>query len=125
MLKSLASMKTHLAIESSYHQGVYEDYGINWLITNGFPFINEIEQEVLTNKEMTEENFEILLDLTETTALINSLATEYGVKNNEVEDIWDTVKKSLIKQGISKDDDKFYPYLVSSVKKALKSRKKD
>lgn len=119
VLKAISSMKTHIIIESGFYQGIYEQYGLDWMVKEGSSLLNSIEEDILQDNPITDDLFELLVDMTESTSLINSLANEYGVKNKEVESIWNTIKTSLKDQGRSEEDEGFYPILVSAVKKAL------
>lgn len=59
-----------------------------------------------------------LLIQCESSAQIQSLAKKAGKSVAEVEKKWDEIKAGLLKSGVKETDDKFYPVLVSTLKKA-------
>ena len=57
--------------------------------------------------------------MSESTALIKSLADKSGKSVDDVEKIWNKIKGSLIKQGIKQSDPSFFKRLVGGLITAL------
>lgn len=119
-IKAISSAKTHLFIELEYYHGMYEQMGLEDLVLNHVSTLNSIEEKILHDQDLLESDFHLLGLITEAKATIKNLATKSGKEEKEVEAMWDKIKKSLIDQGRSEDDENFYALLVGSLKKALK-----
>jgi len=120
-LKALSCVKTHLFIELGYYHPMYEQVGLELFVMDYCTSaINEIEQCILHNRNLNEEQYNLLFLLTEVNPLINTFAKETGKSVDDIESMWKKIKTSLKKQGHNEDDKNFYALLVGSLKNALK-----
>ena len=53
-------------------------------------------------------------------ALVQTLAKKTKKSPAYVEGLWNEIKADLLKQGMSEEEKRFYPYLVTILKKRLK-----
>lgn len=119
-LKSLSSMKTHAFIEIEYYCPLdeYVDYLI--FIEEMLPMLDRLEKAILNfSFEIDEDDQEFLIRICETTATIRALADKSGKDVATVEKLWKAIKASLIKDGKSEDNQRFFGLLVSILKKKL------
>jgi hypothetical protein len=115
----ITSCLTHAYYELEWYMSV--DEGVDYNL-----FLDELYDEVLSilgklkeYKPNTEEHFEFLLRVCETSALIKSFADKYNKSEGEVEKLWNKAKDSLLGQGKKETDSNFYALLVGTLKKML------
>ena len=65
------------------------------------------------------KSLQVLDIIYETTAQISSFASKSGKSEAEVERLWQEIKAKLKEDGIEETEKKFYPILVSILKKKL------
>lgn len=119
-LKGLNSAKQHLLVEMNYFHQLNEQVELEELITDyAYPFLQSIEDAVIEDRELEEDQVVFLMDLVEGNALIDSFADKTGKSFEEIDDMWKNIAKDLKKDGIDKDDDRFFPFLVTRLKKKL------
>lgn len=120
LLKALNSAKTHLFIEMEYFHQLKEQLQLEELLLDvAIPLMNSIEEKLIGGDELNVDEFLFILDITETAAVVSSLADKANVSIEKVEKMWNDIKKSLIASGKSENDDRFYGLLVSIIKKKL------
>lgn len=120
VIKAISSAKTHLFIELEYYHSLYEQIGLEDLVLNHIHELNDIEQKILHDQDISESDYSLLGLVCEASAIIKSLADKSGKSTEDVDAMWKKIKKSLIDQGRSEDDENFFAILVGSLKKALK-----
>jgi hypothetical protein len=120
VIKAVSSAKTHLFIELEYYHPLYEQMGLEELALNHLSELSNIEQKILHDELISESDYSLLGLLTETNAVVKSLADKSGKSADEVEKMWKKIKQSLIDQGKSEDDENFFALLTGSLKNALK-----
>ena len=119
-LKSLNSAKTHLYIELEYYHQIYEQVELEeFALDYAYTLFRSIESKVVKGQKLNENEELFLLDITESAALISSFAKKAGKDVTEVENMWNSIKASLIKDGKSEKDADFYKLLVGSLKNSL------
>jgi len=119
-LKALNSAKQHLLVELEYFHQVQEQIELEELITNyAYPYFKVVEAKIIDESKLTDDELVFLIDMVENSALVKSLADKSGQTFAQIEKLWDSIASNLNKDGISKDDEKFYPVLVSILKKKL------
>lgn len=57
-------------------------------------------------------------------AQIKRLSIQYGKSVEEVDDVWNHIKKGLLKS-IPESDPKFYPVLLASLKKKMENKENE
>lgn len=119
-LKAINSVKTHLFIEMEYFHQLKEQLELEELLFDvTIPMVKDIEEKIIRDKRLTADEFTFILDMTETAAVVSSLASKANVSVEKVEKMWNDIKSSLLKQGKNEDDDRFYGLLVSILKNKL------
>lgn len=119
-LKALNSVKQHLLVELEYFHQVQEQIELEELITNyAYPYLKIVETKIIEGSDLSDDELVFLIDLVENNALIKSLSDKSGQTFAQIEKLWDSIATNLIKDGTKKDDEKFYPLLVSVLKKKL------
>jgi hypothetical protein len=119
-LKALNSAKTHLYIELEYFHQLHEQVELDDMAFNyAYNLFRDIEDSVIKQIDFNEDQVQFLLDITEANALIQSLSTKSKKSISQVEKVWNDIKKGLEKSGMKDSEEKFYPILVSTLKKKL------
>jgi hypothetical protein len=119
-LKGLNACKQHLFVELEYFHQVEEHLELEELLLDyAIPMFQRVEEKILYDQELNEDELSFVFDLTETNATVQAFADKSGKTFAEIEKMWKAISKSLEKQGISKDSEKFYPLLVGGIKKNL------
>lgn len=118
--KAISSVKTHLYIELEYYQPIFERIETEQLVVSTVPVLNRIESKIFDDKNLSDNDIEMLYSLIEVNALIKSFADKTGKTEDEIDQKWNDIKKALKKQGHSETDLNFYGLLVSILKKSLK-----
>lgn len=119
-LKALSSAKTHFFIELQYYHTLSEQLELEELVFDySTQMFNSIENKIINDQDLDENEETFLFDITEVASVVKSLAQKAGVSPQQVEDKWNSIKKGLISSGLKETEDKFYPILVSTLKKSL------
>jgi hypothetical protein len=119
-LKGVNTAKNSLITELEYFHTLTEQVELEEVVINyAIPIFNSIEEKIIKKLPLTEDEFCFLLDITEATELIRSLADKSGQSEQTVEKYWKEIKDALIRDGKSDSDDQFYGLLVSILKKKL------
>jgi len=119
-LKGLNAVKTHMFVELEYFHQVQEQVELEeMLIEYAVPLFQVIEKKIITDEELDDDELVFLMDLTEPDALLDALSTESGVEFAEIQKLWNTISCTLEDGGLAKDDSKFYPTLITDLKKQL------
>ena len=119
-LKALSSAKTHFFIELQYYHSLSEQLELEELIFDySSALFSSIEHKVIHDIELNEDEESFLFDITEVASVVKSLAQKAGVSMDTVENKWKSIRDGLLKSGLKETDDKFYPILVSTLKKSL------
>lgn len=119
-LKALNSAKQHLLVELEYFHQVQEQIELEELITcYAYPYFKTLEEKIIDETSLTDDELVFLMDLVENNALIKSFADKSGQTFAQIEKLWNSISSDLKKQGTEEDDEKFFPFLVSILKKRL------
>lgn len=120
-LKGLNSARQHLIVELEYFHQLQEQVELEEFITNyGYPYLRAIEEKIMNDEDLVEDEVIFLMDLIEENALITSFAEKTGKTFAETEKMWNTIASNLEKQRIDRDDDRFFPFLISRLKKNVR-----
>lgn len=119
-LKGLNACKQHLFVELEYFHQLEEHVELEELLIDyAIPMFQRVEEKILHDQELNEDELTFMFDLTENKAVLQAFADKSGKSFAEIEKMWNSISKSLEKQNISKDSEKFYPMLVGAIKKNL------
>lgn len=119
-LKGLNAAKQHLFVELEYFHQLEAQVAIEEMLSDyAVPYFQSIEKKIINEEELTDDELVFLMDLTDTNSIIQSVSDKTGKEFAEIEKMWKSISDDLIKQGIAKDDEKFYPYLVTELKTQL------
>lgn len=120
-LKALSSVKTHGYIEIEYYHSLNEEIEYWIFMEEMIPVIDRIEKHVLSKQteKIEEDDWEFLIRLTESAALVKSFAEKSGKTIEVVEKMWNEIKSALIKDGKDEGDPRFYGLVVDILKKKL------
>lgn len=119
-LKGISSAKTTLITELEYYHPLTEQIELEDVVLEyAIPMLNSIEDKIIKNEDISEDEFDFLMDITETAEVVQALANKSGKDVKEIEKTWSEIKNSLIRDGHKESDDKFYGLLVSILKKKL------
>lgn len=91
VLTALSSMRTHLYIEGQFLlPRLEESVEMNFLVEYAAPILLEIENRVFSNEsyKLTEDETELLLRLTETTALLRSCAESWNIPYKDLNKLY-------------------------------------
>jgi len=119
-LKGLNSAKQHLLVELEYFHQLQEQVELEEFITDyAYPYFRSIEEKVIIDEDLTDDELVFLFDLVEANALITSFSDKTGLTFAQIEKMWNAIRNDLNKEGITDDDEKFYPFLVTRLKKQI------
>jgi hypothetical protein len=119
-LKALNSAKQHFLIELEYFHQVQEQIELEEMITcYAYPYFKIIEDKIISDEDLSDDELVFLVDIVENKALIKSMADKSGKTFAQIEKLWDSISNQLIKDGTSKDNEKFFPFLVTILKKKI------
>jgi hypothetical protein len=119
-LKGLCAAKNTLFTELEFYHPLTEQFELDSIVMDyALPMFGIIESKVVRKQALSEDEFDFLLDITETAEVVRALANKSGKRESEVEKAWDEIKASLLKQNNKESDPQFYGLLVSILKKKL------
>lgn len=128
-LKSLNSAKTHAFIELEYYFPILsEEVDYHLFLEELIKVASRVEKFLLSESsllcidkaDLSDDDFEFLLRLVETSALIKSFADKTGRSVEEVEKLWNKAKEIVKKEyKKSEEDSDFYRLVVGVLKKML------
>lgn len=121
VLKSVSSMMTHFYIELGYYRTLDEQVNFEICLDVLQSELRDIEEKMYTlrHNELTEDQMELLVLLTEENALMNSFADISKKPANEIAALWARLKSDMIKSGKSEEEDGFNKLLLDQMKKEL------
>jgi len=117
-MKGLSSLKTHVFIEGEYMHSLEEELSFRIFVDEALGTINRVEKNILHGEELADDDYEFILRIVESSALIKSLAEKTGKTVEEIENMWEKYKTGLQKD-MSIDDPMFYGTLVNTLKRSL------
>ena len=130
VLKALTSAKTHAYIELEYYMPLNEELDYLLFLEELVPAVERVEKWLISQASLMPEgdgvrleddDFEFLIRLTETAALVKAFAEKSGRSVEEVERLWDKAKEIVKKEyKIDEDDPDFYRLVVGILKRMLK-----
>lgn len=119
-LKGLNAAKQHLLVELEYFHQLQEQVELEeFIIEYAFPYFKTIEDKMITEEDLSDDEMIFLFDLIETNAIIKSFAEKTGQTFAQIEKVWNSISNALMKDGMKEDDEKFFPILVSQLKKSI------
>ena len=119
-LKGINSVKQHLFVELEFFHQIEAQVAIEEMLTDyALPLFRSIEEKIINDEQLNEDEIVFLIDLTESNAIIQSLAETLGKEFAEIEKMWNSISDDLVTQGIDKENEKFYPLLVETLKTKL------
>ena len=122
-LLGLNSAKQHLFVELEYFHQLEAHVELEELIIDyALPLFSRIEEKIVNDRELDDNELTFLFDITEGEELIRALSNKTGKGFAETEKLWNNIKTGLMDKGINEEDSKFYPSLVTALKKALGSK---
>jgi len=115
-LKALSSLETHLYIENDYYlANILEDVDREILLEELIPTIGRCKEALLTEKEFSNSDREMLVRVTDPSFLISSIATVNATPCSEVEVAWKHIQEELITSGMEECEDGFYVTLIEKL----------
>lgn len=120
LIKPIVSSLVHSYIEYEYFMSLDEQIDYNIFVEYLHDEITNLLIQVRKENSDLSKYSEFLYRLVESKELMKSFADKSGLSIKEIEDMWDSVKQSLLDQGKKETDDNFYSLLVGILKKNLK-----
>lgn len=119
-LKGVSTAKTTLITELEFYHPLVEQVELEEMVLEyAIPLLNSIETRIIKGEELTEDEFDFLLDITETSEVVLALANKSNVSVETIEKYWKEIKSALLRDGKKESDEQFYGLLVSILKKKL------
>ena len=119
-MSKMNSLVTHYEIELEFYKPIEERLDLHCTLEDVILLRNRMENFFLSGESLDEQDYEFLISLVSTNELINAFVTKSGKSKEHVENTWNSIKSSLIKNGHKESDGNFYQMLVGNVKKSLK-----
>ena len=119
-LKGLNAAKQHILVELEYFHQVQEQVEIEeFLIDYAFPYFKDIEEAILSDRELTDDESIFLFDLLDESAIKQSIAEKAKVEFAQIEKVWDAIAIDLNTKGIDNTSEEYYPSLIRGLKQNI------
>lgn len=116
-LKGINSAKQHLFVELEFFHQIQEQVELEDLILNhALPLFNIIESKVINDRELSEDEFLFLIDITDRNSLLLEISDKTGREFAEIENLWNSISDAIEEQGLAKESNEFYPSLIERLK---------
>ena len=119
-LKGLNAAKQHILVELEYFHQLQEQVEIEeFLIEYAFPLFKDVEEAILSDRDLSPDEQIFLFDLIEESAIKQAVSEKAGLEFAQIEKVWNAINIDLNGKGVDNCTDDYYPQLISCLKKNL------
>jgi hypothetical protein len=116
-LVGLNSVKQHLFVEMDFFHQAHEQIELEEMVLDySIPLMRSIEEKIISGEELNEDENVFLMDLTEQKEFEESLAAALNKPLTTVQAACTRIEEDLVKKGIAKEDQRFYPCLIEALR---------
>lgn len=117
-LVGLNSVKQHLYVEMDYFHRANEQIELEEMILDyAIPLFRTIESKIVEDVELSEDEMIFLVDITAPQDFLTALSESVKCPLEQIVVLVNGLTEELIKEGIAKEDQRFYPVLINRLSK--------